>query len=382
MIKETKEEKKHSIMNMLLLVIILALIVYIYLLIKPNKERIVTAYEYGINVIMSNLKIEKGNEEASISDDNTNCMSVAVDDEYIIEEKYNFKEVTNNKYYYNQLNDNAKLIYESIENNLNNMTSGIYQINLPNEVANVLKYPDGENMLHKNFQSAWDALSLDRMDIFFIDISKITLNIKKTTYGSSVSYSLTISPQNERGYLEDGLANEESVNNMLIKINNSKNNIINNVNGDTYNTILKVHDWIIENLEYSFETQNRNVYNLYGALVENSAVCEGYAEAFKYILDELEIPCILVSGTAINSNGETENHAWNYVQLHEKWYAIDTTWDDPIVEGFGYITNSIKHKYFLQGSKTMDRNHTIRNRITEKGQEFKYPVLSKEEYKK
>ena len=35
-------------------------------------------------------------------------------------------------------------------------------------------------------------------------------------------------------------------------------------------------------------------------------------------MDELKIPCVLVSGTGTNSNGQTESHAWNYVQLDGK----------------------------------------------------------------
>lgn len=380
MAKKTKEEKMYIIINIILLLIILTLIAYIYLLIKNNREKIVTGYEYSVNVIVSTLEVEKNNTETITSTQGSIIVPIYQDIQN--NEEYDFNKVNNNKYYYNQLNDNAKLIYDSIGNNLNNMKSGTYQIQIPNEVANVLKYDDGEEILDKNFQSAWDALSLDRTDIFFIDVSKISLNIKKTTYLNNVSYSLAIVPKDETGYLQDGLTNEMSVNAMLNQVKNSRDSIISNIIGEPYSKVLQVHDWIIENLEYSSDMQNANVYNLYGALIKKSAVCEGYAEAFKYILDELEIPCILVSGTATNSEGITENHAWNYVQIEGKWYAIDTTWDDPIVKGFGYVTNSAKHKYFLQGSTAMNKNHTTKGKITETGQEFKYPELEKNEYKK
>lgn len=377
MAKKTKEEKMYILINAILLLISLTLITYIYLLIKDNKKPIIT--EYSSNAIESTLEIKKNNIE-TINSTGTTIPTIKVDIQN--NEEYNFEEVINNKYYYNQLNDNAKLIYASIENNLNNMKTGTYKIKLANEVANVLKYDNGEEMLNKDFQSAWDALSLDRMDIFFIDVSKISLNIKKTTHLNNVTYSLAIVSEDETGYLKDGLTSEIDVNSILNQIKDNRDSIIRNVTGDKYSKVLQVHDWIIENLEYSLDIQNANTYNLYGALINKSAVCEGYAEAFKYILDELGIPCILVSGTATNSEGITENHAWNYVQIDEKWYAVDTTWDDPIVKGFGYVTNSVKHKYFLQGSKKMNENHTTRGNITETGQEFEYPELEKNEYKK
>lgn len=377
MAKKTKEEKMYILINAILLLISLTLITYIYLLIKDNKKPIIT--EYSSNAIESTLEIKKNNIE-TINSTGTTIPTIKADIQN--NEEYNFEEVINNKYYYNQLNDNAKLIYASIENNLNNMKTGTYKIKLANEVANVLKYDNGEEMLNKDFQSAWDALSLDRMDIFFIDVSKISLNIKKTTHLNNVTYSLAIVSEDETGYLKDGLTSEIDVNSILNQIKDNRDSIIRNVTGDKYSKVLQVHDWIIENLEYSLDIQNANTYNLYGALINKSAVCEGYAEAFKYILDELGIPCILVSGTATNSEGITENHAWNYVQIDEKWYAVDTTWDDPIVKGFGYVTNSVKHKYFLQGSKKMNENHTTRGNITETGQEFEYPELEKNEYKK
>lgn len=377
MAKKTKEEKMYIVINAILLLISLTLITYIYLLIKDNKKAIIT--EYSSNAIESTLEIKKNNIE-TINSTGTTIPTIKADIQN--NEEYNFEEVINNKYYYNQLNDNAKLIYASIENNLNNMKTGTYKIRLANEVANVLKYDNGEEMLNKDFQSAWDALSLDRMDIFFIDVSKISLNIKKTTHLNNVTYSLAIVSEDETGYLKDGLTSEIDVNSILNQIKDNRDSIIRNVTGDKYSKVLQVHDWIIENLEYSLDIQNANTYNLYGALINKSAVCEGYAEAFKYILDELGIPCILVSGTATNSEGITENHAWNYVQIDEKWYAVDTTWDDPIVKGFGYVTNSVKHKYFLQGSKKMNENHTTRGNITETGQEFEYPELEKNEYKK
>lgn len=377
MAKKTKEEKMYILINAILLLISLTLITYIYLLIKDNKKPIIT--EYSSNAIESTLEIKKNNIE-TINSTGTTIPTIKADIQN--NEEYNFEEVINNKYYYNQLNDNAKLIYASIENNLNNMKTGTYKIKLANEVANVLKYDNGEEMLNKDFQSAWDALSLDRMDIFFIDVSKISLNIKKTTHLNNVTYSLAIVSEDETGYLKDGLTSKIDVNSILNQIKDNRDSIIRNVTGDKYSKVLQVHDWIIENLEYSLDIQNANTYNLYGALINKSAVCEGYAEAFKYILDELGIPCILVSGTATNSEGITENHAWNYVQIDEKWYAVDTTWDDPIVKGFGYVTNSVKHKYFLQGSKKMNENHTTRGNITETGQEFEYPELEKNEYKK
>ena len=62
-------------------------------------------------------------------------------------------------------------------------------------------------------------------------------------------------------------------------------------------------------------------------------------------MDELQIPCVLVSGIAIDEDGKSERHAWNYVYIKNNWYAIDATWDDPII--IGDLTNYTQKKYYM-----------------------------------
>ena len=258
-------------------------------------------------------------------------MVVPIDDNYKNSKEYDFAYVKNNKYYYNQLDDTAKLIYDAIESNLSNMMSGNYE-------------NDGEKQLDTSFQSAWDALMLDRVDTFFIDVTKINLKMRKTTYGKKVTYALSIAPADSNGYLANGIESKEKVHAILNEIKETRDSIVKSLSG------------------------------IDGALIEKSAVCEGYAETLKYILDEVDIPCVLVSGTATNSEGKTERHEWNYVQLYGKWYGIDPTWDDPVIKGSGYVSDSIKHRYFLVGSNEMNKNHFPKK--------FVYQTIETEKYGK
>ena len=114
-------------------------------------------------------------------------------------------------------------------------------------------------------------------------------------------------------------------------------------------------------------------------MVNKECVCEGYARSFKYLMDELEIPCVLVIGKGTNSEGRTENHAWNYVQLNNNWYAVDCTWDDP-VSTTGWVSEASKTKYFLKGSNSMSRDHRPNGQFTEGGKIFSYPNLSNQDY--
>ena len=141
-----------------------------------------------------------------------------------------------------------------------------------------------------------------------------------------------------------------------------------------------VHDYLINSIEYDSTISKDNIYDIYGALVSRVCVCEGYAKAFQYLMNEVGIDNVIVIGTAVNSNGQAENHAWNYAKLNENWYAIDTTWDDPILIGNGILPEESKYKYFLKGSNTMNQNHTTSGKFTDAGQVFTYPRLSVEDY--
>lgn len=130
----------------------------------------------------------------------------------------------------------------------------------------------------------------------------------------------------------------------------------------------------------SYNSSSLNKITVYGAFMEKEAVCEGYARTYKYLLDNLGVENILVTGTATNSNSETEDHMWNYVKLNDNWYAVDCTWDDPIIHGNGTIGYDIKHRYFLIGSAELSKTHVVKNTISPNGSVFQLPTLSVNKY--
>ncbi len=56
-------------------------------------------------------------------------------------------------------------------------------------------------------------------------------------------------------------------------------------------------------------------------------VCDGYARAYKILMDKAGIPTDYVSGPNI-TNDKLSGHAWNLVNLDGTWYHVDVTWDD------------------------------------------------------
>ncbi len=284
------------------------------------------------------------------------------------------------RYYYLQLDSNAKKMYDGIIENIDKLKTGTYTIDFGKEFNDLLNKENGEELLNSYFQSAVNAVLLDNPEIFFLDITKMYLLTKSTTYAfTGTTYEVSIGPVDNESYLLDGFT-ETDIIVAESRVESIKSGIVRKFkNDDKLDQIKSVHDYLVDNLEYDSTFSNNNIYNMYGALVNNLTVCEGYAKAFKSIMDDLKIPCIVVCGYAQNSNGETENHAWNYVRLDNEWYAIDTTWDDPIIIGGGVASENSKYKYYLRGSDFMSEDHEEDGEIVE-GANFSYPNLSKTDY--
>lgn len=132
---------------------------------------------------------------------------------------------------------------------------------------------------------------------------------------------------------------------------------------------------------------------LTGSTGVNGPVCEGYARAFKVLCDAAGIPCVLVDGQAFNSaDDETgEAHMWNYVQVDGSWYAVDVTWNDPVVTDGNVsapVSGSESEDWLLVGSDTeidgmkFSASHIMQNTVSSGGVSFiNGPELSADAYK-
>ena len=291
-----------------------------------------------------------------------------------------YSNVQVDKYFYNQLDEKSRIIYRAFESNKEQMKTGTYQIELGTIFSDILSQSNGQEKLGEYYQSAIEAYTYDNAEVFYLSPKKMYLNIETTTRGGVSTYDVYINSGNEVNYLTEEFSSKAEVDQAIAQIEQVKNQILQNKTGNTYEDIKMVHDYLVDNINYESSLAKQNIYNIYGALVNRECVCEGYARAFKYLLDELNIPCIMVIGTGTNSQGETENHAWNYVQLNGNWYAVDTTWDDPVVIGGGTASEESRYKYFLVGREIIDQDHSPSGQFTEGGKIFSYPNVTYESY--
>lgn len=293
-------------------------------------------------------------------------------------EKY--ENVVVNDYFYNQLEETSKIFYRAFESNKENMKTGNYRIDFGDAFSDILNSSGGEEKLGDYYQSAVETYIYDHPEVFYINVNKMYLNIETTTRGSEVTYNVFINAGNQGSYLDSAYSSKEQINTAISEIESVKNQILSQKTGDIYQDIKMVHDYLVDNVEYDTTISKPNIYNIYGTLVSGSSVCEGYAKGFKYLMDELGIPCVIVIGKGTNSSGQSENHAWNYVQINGIWYAVDSTWDDPVVIGGGRATLTSRYQYFLKGTRTMDKDHFPNGQFTEGGKIYEFPELSNYDY--
>lgn len=284
-------------------------------------------------------------------------------------------------FFYSQLSDSAKLIYTELYKNKENLKTGTYTVQFGDAFKDILSQENGSDKLKEEYQSAIEAFTYENPDVFYLDVTKMYINIEMIKRLFTTKYNVYINSYQDSNYLAEPFYSKENIDECQAQIESVRDNILSNIEGkSTVDKIRYIHNYLIDNVQYDQTVQKDNIYNIYGALVLKEGVCEGYAKALQYLLSSAGIENIIVTGTATNNNGETENHAWNYVKIGSAWYALDVTWDDPIIIGGGKINDKIRYQYFLKGSRTMDENHYLSNQFTENGMEFEFPKLSITDY--
>ncbi len=111
-----------------------------------------------------------------------------------------------------------------------------------------------------------------------------------------------------------------------------------------YQKTKAIYNWICRNIRYDQNRDGTNLqrYTAAYAMINKSAVCEGYANLFYYLASEAGLENRIVVSS---------DHAWNIVKLGDRYYNLDTTWDagryDP---DEGYANYS--WRFFLKSDAT------------------------------
>ncbi|ORX41823.1 scaffoldin [Piromyces finnis] len=264
--------------------------------------------------------------------------------------------------FYNQLNDREKEIYKVLYNgSVKELPDFDFKITLNNfngidEVIQFINTP-----LY-SLEKVYTALIYENPGIWWISSFSGSYSYNET----SITFKLNLHPPNDKfsGYTSESIAvmNKEivSVKERIIKQIDQKEITT------KYGILRYIHDYLVENIEYVLDENRIHIRNIYGSIVENICVCEGYAEAIQYIAHHYNIDCIIARSI---------DHEWNLVKMDNgKWYILDVTWDDP-------INDKENLNYFLSGTKhVMDEHHYMVYSAFGNIDLVKYPQIEEEKY--
>ena len=267
-----------------------------------------------------------------------------------LEEEYTF---------YSQLSDEGKQYYNALEDNVMKMINGTATVTT-NITVNVGTGLDEDTAINNAVNIGFDgakkgivAFWYDNPQYFWFDINKIifsasyypnlSYNSENGTFLLIIKTGVNSSGTGYTNYYPDGYDTQEEVETDWNKLVKCKNELIANMDntGSDFEKVKYFNDWLCDNNTYNETTLVTKMrYIITGAMIygdtdekEKYPVCQSYAFALKYLCDEANIPCTVVTSST---------HMWNLVKLNGKWYIVDTTWNDNYKDA--YISANVKDK--------------------------------------
>lgn len=291
----------------------------------------------------------------------------------------------NERYYYNQLNADAKGIYDAMyemyEKDIFKTGEQEYDLVANGHITSEQLAAYNEKTILSVFGAARDAFYADYPDIFYVDFSSLSISVtEKQVTNASVSdndamvYGASLGTGRADTYFTQGFTSQSAVEDAIKAHESRINEIVQGARSQSSSVeeqVIYVNNAIIDNTVYTAATgNNEHVRTSYGALVKGESLCEGYARAVKTVLDTLGIKSVLVQGSYRAPDGSDNLHMWNYVQIDGKWYGLDATANDGMKGG----TDSTR--YLLADKKVMGQNHKPNGVMSGAGFSFTYPQLT------
>ena len=243
-----------------------------------------------------------------------------------------------NSWYYNRLNDVEKKIYTTIYNFYK------FDMNKGHCETQSIKLISKEKITTDNIYNAGTAIKQDNPDIFWI----------WTYYPSQVEkdgdvYTCGVHPHfsyKESIFKADALEFRGFINTLSKQL--EENGINNKI---VYDKVKLIHDLVVSTYSYRngsniLDSNTTNETRSIGYMMTHKeGCCVSYAKMIKYLCDRYNIPCVTVGSI---------DHMWNEIQIGDKWYLLDATWDD--------AGTTVNYNYFLKGFNAVtDSHHQILN---------------------
>ncbi len=244
------------------------------------------------------------------------------------------------KYYYDRLSEEEQLWYREMYAVMSAMKTEMKLSEEANETV-------GAEGLDKIFNCVMN----DNPGLFYVEGYTYTLY----TYGDELdkvafsgTYSMSPDEKTER---QDRM--DKEVKACLAQIT---------AGASEYEKVKYVYEYVICATEYNLEAEDNQ--NICSVFLGGESVCQGYAKAVQYLLNELGMEATLVVGSVHN----TESHAWNLVKVDGEYYYLDATWGDASYQLQGsdaavLALPSVSYDYLCVPYDEMALTHTIKSPV-------------------
>lgn len=233
-------------------------------------------------------------------------------------------ETRENAYYFNLLSAKEQSLYNEIK----------ISVETDRETTDVLKYRFSE----EEFKKVTQAFIFDDPSVYYIRDNSFELY--SDVYKSYVKIPYSASPEERKNM------------NMEIEAVSAAASAYVKEGMNDFEKEAALHDFLTRHCKYIDETDGEKssyAHTAYGALVGKEAYCDGYAAAFKILLERNGIECIISDGYA---NGTS--HTWNVVRIDGAYSNCDVTWDDPDTD---FSDELAFHGYFNLSDEELKITH-------------------------
>lgn len=280
----------------------------------------------AFNQIESSIKEEIGSEYRGAED--TQAVWEDADIEKKPEEETKSAPVlaSDNNYAYSTLDEETKKVYDEV---LDAILTHEKEVSVSTVDTKVL-------------ENAYKAVCADYGGLFWVSGYVYT---QYTRGGTLVGMDFT--PKYTMSY-EERIGTQE-------QIDDSVAELLSGIAGTAtdYEKAKYVFEVLIQNVDYDASMENNQ--NIISVFLSRATVCQGYACATQYLLNQLGVQSTIVTGMA-----EGESHAWNLVRLDGNYYYMDTTWGNSrYLDDSSKIEKYVNYSYLAVTSEEISRTHVL-----------------------
>lgn len=298
-------------------------------LVSCNPAKSISEVEDALGNAVDNLYMPKIEAPSLITPDNTEVVGDFSSIEEINAESKNYQKLDITKGYEALENDFQRDFYNSIESSVylvgsNKNDRDLYLID---------KIALSDTLDEKEIRVTLSAFKNDHPEIFWLS----------NQFSYIVSSKAEIQLYSDLSPKSIEKKSEELITSIRFFINKIPARL------SEFERELKIHDLLLSTCCYNDKVESTSddwrPFSIYGALVNGSAVCEGYSKAMQYMLSIFGIEC-----NTINGMGKNNPHQWNVVKIDGEWYHLDATWDDT-------TDNNIYYDYFNVSDSVISYDH-------------------------